>query len=356
LEENGAYHVVELNLAGPKEISGNIVKSDTLLAEGQETLVLGSISTEGYIVAVDNSQKLHSRSIKPSPANDAVALLPTALHPITAAPLVLPSSGSPAVLLATSHPNPSIILATTTPSLTAVLSVTPIGTVVSPSASISSLSLLSHAPSGHFVVAATLTYTADEAAGTAGTGRSVVYTVEVNLPERGIGLNLLLGTQALTSTYFQTSSSAKASDQSTEELLQVIQQTLSASDGASAERASEVEKLYKAWFKDQEKRHNAINPKKRQSSAFPPETVKRLLKQIFDLALESSTNAQGVESKKPTGRYARGIVKDLITRKMVHDGMYEGGVITSALLPLADWVSVETPQLLYFQLRIEAES
>jgi hypothetical protein len=153
-------------------------------------------------------------------------------------------------------------------------------------------------------------------------GRSVVYTCEITIPEKGIGLNALLGSQARTEEYISLPSSA---------------QTNGKADREEDSREKSISDIQKALSKGDTKAANArLNDLLSDQNTTPPGSfVKKLVKVIFETALPDF-GKEG-ESKK-RGAYASTMITTLLQKGLVNDEMLSGGVVAAGLLPLADWV------------------
>lgn len=157
-------------------------------------------------------------------------------------------------------------------------------------------------------------------------GRSVVYTCEVTVPEKGIGLNALLGSSARTEEYLSISAAGSSSKQVNgtaeipeEKVVGEITALLAKGDTKAA--STRLDKAL-AGQKDQ----------------LSEKTVKKLVNVIFSTALPGLGKETESENKK-RGPYAPGLIRPLLERRMINDEMIKGGVVASALLPLEDWVS-----------------
>ena len=235
---------------------------------------------------------------------------PRLIHPCSTPPLTLSTPGVPLALLATSHPTPTILLVSTSPSLPAVLATSSLS-LLAPTAS-STITDIAVIPrtSGPMIVGVTLSYNGEDG------GRSVVYTLEVTIPEKGVGMNLLLGTQAITREYIKVEESSNHSlDEAISEFKKV----------ATNSEKSNAKEILSRWLKAETDKAASLHSE---------QTVKRIIDAVFSLALKQEEG-----EVKPTGLYVDGIIRDLISRRCVTDEMYPGGVV-SALTALSDWVSV----------------
>jgi len=149
-----------------------------------------------------------------------------------------------------------------------------------------------------------------------------VHTIEVTLPAKGVGMNVLLGTQAATSTYFSIL-------RPTAKSVNFDSLVASLPEGITSGTA---QKTFESWLKGEEKTVQTMT-KGGAMYAMPEAQAKSLLTTIFDGALNKTD-----ETVEKTGKYSKEIVGTLLDKKWVHDGMYAGGVL-AALIQLEDWVS-----------------
>jgi len=242
---------------------------------------------------------------------------------LTASPLSLPLPGRPVSLLALSDPEPTLLLVSSAANITAVLASSSIASFVPNGiATINNLSIVSTPAPGLYLVALSTHYKADG-------GRTAVHTVEIALPSKGVGMNILLGTQTATAAYFSIiRPSAKS----------VNFDTLLAGLPGGIDDGS-AQKSFESWLKGEEKTVSTMT--KGGAAYIMPEA------QAKGLVMAIISGAQKTEGEKvvKTGKYSKEIVATLLTRKWVHDGMYTGGLL-NALIQLEDWVSrlVQRPQ------------
>lgn len=156
-------------------------------------------------------------------------------------------------------------------------------------------------------------------------GRSVVYSCEVTVPEKGIGLNALLGSSARTEEYLSVAGSVLSKQSNGEiestgdKLVKDITTLLGKGDTKGA--STRLDKF--------------LASQKEQPSE---KIVKTLVNTIFNSALP------GLETENmKRGPYAPAMITSLLERHMIHDEMVKGGVVAAALLPLGDWVSRSIP-------------
>lgn len=235
---------------------------------------------------------------------------------LTAAPLALPLPGRPVSLLALSDPEPTLLLVSSAANITAVLASSSIASFVPNGiATINNLSIVSCPTPGSYLVAISTFYKADG-------GRTAVHTIEITLPAKGVGMNVLLGTQTATSAYFSIIRPA-AKSVNFDTLLSGL---LAGIDDGTAQ------KTFESWLKGEEKTVQTLT-KGGATYAMPEAQAKALLTTLFDGALKTEE-----EKVEKTGKYSKEIVGTLLGKTWVHDGMYAGGVL-NALIQLEDWVS-----------------
>lgn len=246
---------------------------------------------------------------------------PTLTHPSRPEiSLSLPTSGKPLVVLPTLHPTPSILLAVPSASSPALLSSMAVTTSTTNTA-ITNLALLGYSAPKVLVVGIVLYHGSIEEG-----GRSVIYTCEITIPEKGIGLNALLGSQARTEEYLSISNPGLKSKQAngpTESVADKHVEEIIASLGKGdvATASTQLDK-YLSNHKDQ----------------MDVKIVKKLVHAIFCTALPGLEKEGETESKK-RGPYSPKMVSTLLKRRVVNDEMVRGGVVAAGLLPLEDWVS-----------------
>jgi hypothetical protein len=230
--------------------------------------------------------------------------------------LSLPTFGKPLIVLPTLHSTPSILLSIASSTIPALLSSTSISST-STKTTISHLALLGQTSSHVLIIGVVLHHESEDG------GRSVVYTCEITIPEKGIGLNALLGSQARTEEYISLPSTAQAGKVDQEEQV----------------RERSMAEMQKALSTGDIKAANArLNDLlSDQNTTLPDSFVKALVKVVFETALPD-LGKEG-ESKK-RGHYASGMITTLLQKGLVNDEMLSGGVVAAGLLPLADWVSL----------------
>jgi hypothetical protein len=155
-------------------------------------------------------------------------------------------------------------------------------------------------------------------------GRSVIYTCEITIPGKGIGLNALLGSQARTEEYISLPSASQAANGSIDRDEDVREKCI-----AEIETA-----LSKGDTKAATARLNDLLSD--QYATLPGSFVKKLIKLVFETALPE---LKGEGESKKRGPYASKIVSTLLARRLVNDEMINGGVVAAGLIPLGDWVS-----------------
>ena len=327
LDKKGKVFVVELDVGGPREVSGQVIKKGELLDRSKSGDISDAmISSNGAIAAMTSgkSRSIVSRTI--SDLSGDAKPFPPLRHNNTAAPLPLNVPGHPLALLAVNDPNPTILLVSTSPSLPAVLLSSSLATLApTASSAITNLSVLDHPIPGRFVIGVTLTYSSEEG------GRTVVYTLELAVPEKGVGMSALIGTYADTAAYFSVPSrgtKAPSFDTFIDDLTTGIQ------DGKGYS-------VFENWFSQEQE---AFKPQGKVPASFtlPEYQTKAILRTVFDAALRKVNAEEGGDEGQirlePTGRYEPKIIETLISRKFLHDEMYAPGVL-STLLALNDWAN-----------------
>ncbi|WWD16075.1 hypothetical protein CI109_100500 [Kwoniella shandongensis] len=287
--------------------------SEGIIGEGKK-LTFVDVSQDGVISALDGQSRLHCRDIRELSSSATQSPIHLSHPPSTPALLSLPSAGKPLVLVPTPHPTPSLLLAIPLATLPTVLSSTSVSTFTA-SGSISHLSVLA-SRGGVLTVGVVLSHKNSDGE----SGRSVIYTCEVGLPEKGVGMSMLLGTQTKSKMYLasesalgENKSGAKsAAEKAEDEIISTITTNLKRKDVASAERA------WTEW--------SAKQP------VFSEKFVPRIVETIFSAAL----NDEG----KQVGSYAGGVIRDLVKTRVVSDGMWKSGVVIDGLLPCGDWETI----------------
>ncbi|GFZ45721.1 hypothetical protein JCM24511_03450 [Saitozyma sp. JCM 24511] len=336
-----------------KEMSTGVLVS----LQSSRSLVAAEISETGIITAIDTLGLVISRDIKDlrSPSGRLPRYLSTPPHPCL---LPLPSKGQPLVLLPSSAPA-AILLTTPSPEVASILSESPLSSL-SPSGSISQLAILARPTPNSFIIGFVVLHSHSDGE----SGRSIIYTCEVTVPAKGVGLNALLGTQARTAKYFSTArevepaklqraagAGAGASDREArcEAIVNEIEAALSTSaspEGSEAnahERASKAEAIWSEWIGTESEQWEGEG-----KMPVPEASVRRLVNVIFSAALPSHAD-EGVSQSETTtdapvvlrsGPYAAGIMRDLLARRALSDGLWNGGVVAAGLLPCCDWGNI----------------
>lgn len=202
-----------------------------------------------------------------------------------------------------------ILLVASSTEAVAVLQALPLSSILpTTQAQITHLANVGLSAPGTFTIALTVTQTEG--------GRTGVYTTEVTVPDKGVGMNLLLGTQRATAQYFGSEKHHRAS--TFDHLITGFAQTILDGSAMGA---------FEAWLQVAEKSSPA-------NVAFhlPEAQAKAVISAVFDAALEKTE-----EGYRKTGVYASDIVQLLLRKKWVNDEMYPGGVV-NALVQLEDWV------------------
>ena len=171
-------------------------------------------------------------------------------------------------------------------------------------------------------------------------GRSVIYIMDVVLPQKGIGMNLLLGSQETTLKYLNLSDEAALPTANVKSgAITTELQTL-----LGAHKVEETEKQFEIWLSLR------MANQKKDKTLVPEDTVKKIVEivltaasQSTDVEMEDETEVPfEAEEAKPlrfTGPYASNIMRVLIDRGLVKDIMWPGGVVQAGLLLAQDWVS-----------------
>ncbi|AAW41928.1 hypothetical protein CNB04100 [Cryptococcus deneoformans JEC21] len=283
---------------------------------GNGKLVAGDVSDDGVITVLDEQHNLYTTSARTlSTPSSPVRLL----HP-SSAPLLLslPSPTLPLVLLPTPHPSPSLLLAIPASNLPTILTTTPLSSFTS-SGTISALSILS-VRSGVYTIGVVLSHKHSEGEGSS--GRSVLYTCEVALPERGVGMGSLLGSKARTGEYLEVEGTEKKQgktelEKKQDKVLEGLEKALKSKDVTGAQ------KTWRDWVAKESDTAEGV---------FSDRFVRKVVRAVFGAALN--------EDSKPKGVYAGEILKDLVSRRVVSDGMWKEGVVVDGLLPLGDWENI----------------
>ncbi|WWD09977.1 hypothetical protein V865_008109 [Kwoniella europaea PYCC6329] len=276
---------------------------------GEAKLGYVDISEDGVISALDESNKLYTLEIS-SLSSPTLPL--TLVHPSsTSVLLLLPTSGKPLILLPTPHPTPSLLLAIPLSTLPAVLSSTSISSFTS-TGTIEHLSILS-SKNGILTVGLVLSHLNSDGQ----SGRSVIYTTEVVVPPKGIGMGSLLGTKDKTQMYLSTSAAItyKSDGQGEEE--KVIKKV---SESIKKNQPSQAEHTLKGYLS------------KGDSTSISESFVRKIVKIVFSEAI----NDEG----KCKGTYSPGIIRLLLERGLVNDSMWKGSLVGQGLLPCGDWDNI----------------
>ncbi|KIR28839.1 hypothetical protein I309_02334 [Cryptococcus deuterogattii LA55] len=283
---------------------------------GNGKLVAGDVSDDGVITVLDEQHNLYTTSVRTLTTSSSPVRL---LHP-SSAPLLLslPSSTLPLVLLPTPHPSPSLLLAIPAANVPTILTTTPLSSFTS-SGTISALSILS-VRSGVYTIGVALSHKHSEGEGSS--GRSVLYTCEVALPERGVGMGLLLGSKARTGEYLEVEGAEKKQGKSELEkrqdrVLEGLEKALKNKDVAGAQKA------WKDWVAKESDAAEGV---------FSDKFVRKVVNVVFGAALN--------EDGKPKNVYAGEVLKDLVSRRVISDSMWKEGVVVDGLLPLGDWENI----------------
>ncbi|WWD01231.1 hypothetical protein V866_008173 [Kwoniella sp. B9012] len=276
---------------------------------GEAKLGYVDISEDGVISALDESNKLYTLEISSlsSPTSPLTLVHPSS----TSVLLFLPTTGKPLILLPTPHPTPSLLLAIPLSTLPAVLSSTSISSFTS-TGTIEHLSILSR-KNGILTVGLVLSHLNSDGQ----SGRSVIYTTEVVVPPKGIGMGSLLGTKDKTQMYLSTSAAItyKTDGQGEEE--KVIKKV---SESIKKNQPSQAENTLEGFLS------------KGDSTSISESFVRKIVKIVFSEA----NNDEG----KCKGTYSPGIIRLLLERGLVNDSMWKGSLVGEGLLPCGDWDNI----------------
>ncbi|WVQ69919.1 uncharacterized protein L199_008142 [Kwoniella botswanensis] len=276
---------------------------------GEAKLGYVDISEDGVISALDESNKLYTLEI--SSLSSPTSPL-TLVHPSSTSVLLsLPTTGKPLILLPTPHPTPSLLLAIPLSTLPAVLSSTSISSFTS-TGTIEHLSILSR-KNGILTVGLVLSHLNSDGQ----SGRSVIYTTEVVVPPKGIGMGSLLGTKEKTQLYLSTSAAIthKSDGQGEEE--KVIKKV---SESINKNQPSQAENALKGFLS------------KGDSTSISESFVRKIVNVVFSEAI----NDEG----KYKGTYSPGIIRLLLERGLVNDSMWKASLVGEGLLPCGDWDNI----------------
>jgi hypothetical protein len=225
--------------------------------------------------------------------------------------LSLPSTGKPLTLLPTAHPELSLLLATTSSTLPAILTASPLA-LPTIGGEFTHLSVLSRPSASTIIIGMVVAHVNHDS-------RSVLYIAEITTPSKGVGMNLLLGTQGITSQYLTLAKTATV--KSPEDILIQDLQNALATDHTKADT------IWSNWM-----------AKRNVKSPLAESTIKRILSVIFSSALKEE-EVDGVKVVKKAGPYAGEIIRDLVVKGWVNNSMYPGGVVEAGLIPANDLVS-----------------
>ena len=341
LNDKGEVNVVEIDISGPREMNGQIVKKGDLLedikapqivsaeigADGVINIHLGGQSyssyVRGYELTTGRKDIFISRSIKSIGSNEKSSLGSHLVHTLTTSPLPLPSAGRPVSLVAVREPELSLLLVSSFGHVTAVLTVSSL-TSIAPvaDATVSHLSIVSSSAPGSFIIAVTLAYNGESGS------RTAIHTVEVNLPMNGIGMNLLLGSQKATLEHFVPHVQQSQKSTSFETFIASFTDKLAKNEGLAS---------FEKYLKNEENGFTAMGK---------PITVYQMpdghVKSVLGAVLNSATKKQAGGSEKIDQESK--VVNMLTKRLWVNDEMYSGGVLNT-LIALKDWVSFPASHL-----------
>ncbi|WVW82925.1 hypothetical protein I302_104939 [Kwoniella bestiolae CBS 10118] len=270
------------------------------------------ISDDGVISALDQSNNLYTLELSslssPSPPL-------TLVHP-SSSPVILslPTSGKPLILLPTSHPTPSLLLSIPLSTLPAILSSTSISSFTS-SGTVEHLAILS-SKNGILTVGVVLSHLNSDGQ----SGRSVIYTTEVVIPPKGIGMGSLLGTKEKTQIYLMNPTSTPEEKKS---------------GSGTAEQDGLIKKICELIKKNQlGAAESAL--KEYLSKAASAQVSEGFVRKIVNVVFTEALNDEG----KLKGNYAAGVVGVLVERGLVNDSLWKSSLVGEGLLPCGDWNTI----------------
>lgn len=197
--------------------------------------------------------------------------------------------------------------------------------------------------------------------GEAAQDKDAVYLVDLNVPAGGVGIAQLLSSADLTARYI-TSASPQSEEATTSA------NTVAARDRAfldsftralkkDAAAATEVFNAYEIAEGDPFalRTKKLMKIREQESAAVKARSTAKLVGHVVRLALESALGASDstaaaaetrtgqddemIAETGPRGAYPHAIMRSLIRREWVSDGMWGRGGVVRALLALNDWVS-----------------
>jgi hypothetical protein len=198
--------------------------------------------------------------------------------------------------------------------------------------------------------------------------KDVVYLVEISVPPSGVGIAQLLSSaertarfiapvgvtsmeDPLTSTTAATTGSETSVAARDAAFLDSLSQALSKSDGQAAQDVFHAYEIAegdpfalrtKKLLKIREQESAAV--KARSTAGLVGEIVRRVFEAALTTTTMTATEGQAEAEaeqvvRKPDGVYPAVIVRSLIRREWVSEGMWARGGVVRALLVLGDWVS-----------------
>ena len=249
----------------------------------------------------------------------------------------LPCAGLPLALLA--NASCDLLLCSVSSTLPAVLNVSRLSEVSPTSdAFISHLSIISHS-AGLYTVGVVLTHRDDDG------GRSVIYTLEVTIPEAGLGINALLGTEVETKKQLKVPEpGTNATTMACDEVVAMLEDLLVR--GA----VQEAEACFESWMLNAERQRKEA---KLKAALLPSEAVERIVAAVFSAAskpadvemVDGDEVDTGVLQDVPRqnqnpfpGPYAAAIMQRLLKARLAKNDMWPGGVVETGLIRASDWV------------------
>ncbi|WWC89874.1 uncharacterized protein L201_004802 [Kwoniella dendrophila CBS 6074] len=311
VDQEGQSSVYKLHLESTLRAEG--VVEGKIGNKGKLTFV--DISEDGFISAIDEENNLYTKEISSLTSTTSTSPLKVNHPSSTPVILSLPTKGKPVILLPTSYPTPSLLSVIPLSNLPAILTSSSISSFTS-SGSINHLSILLN-KNGLLTVGIVLSHLNSDGE----SGRSVIYTTEVVIPEKGIGISMLLNTKEKTQIYLSSNQdqndngNEKVSvEKEQDEIINKISSLIQKNDLKTAEKTLQ----------------NFISVT--ASTNITESFVRKVISTVFSIAL----NDEG----KVKGSYASGIIKYLVERDLVNDSMWKDSLVGMGLLPCGDWDTI----------------
>lgn len=187
--------------------------------------------------------------------------------------------------------------------------------------------------------------------------KDAVYLVDVNVSAGGIAQ--LLSSADLTARYIVPANTATDEEPTTDSVaardrafLDALARALRGSETGAVAPAMDVFNAYEIAEGDPFalRTKKLLKIREQESAAVKARSTAKLVGEIIRLVLESALGAQAgdvdtrpvgdeaVVTMAPRGAYPHAIVRSLIKREWVSDGMWAHGGVVRALLALGDWV------------------